>query len=547
MQRSLHKQEDGGRKERFIRVLLACAVLLIPGMVRAQYNCTPTYTGMVPLTDLGTGEYQGFQGGLYPDGQNACPEEHYAAGLAIAEEIEPLNAAGEPDANGKIVFASIGMSNTAQEFQPFIDKALAEPELNSKVVMVNGAHAGQHVGKWQNPDGSGWSFFNDALSAAGVTAEQVQVVWILLAARSDVGPQTFPEHAVGLAEGVRATVQNLKDLYPNVRIAYLSSRIFAGYATIDLSPEPFAYEGGFSMKWVIEDQINGDADLAFEGANAEAPWLTWGPYLWADGVGSDGAPGGVPGRSDGLEWLCEDFFGTGKNDGVHPSVSGAEKVGGMLLEFFMNEPTALPWFMPGRTPSSVELSSFTARVEGSDVLLNWSTAREANHRGFEIQRQRGTGAFETIGFVEGRGNGSSGTDYAFRDRNLPPGGYAYRLKHVDINGSAEFSSDITVTIHAPKQFALDPGYPNPFRGSTTLFYQLPERAFVTLKVYNLLGQEVAELVAREVPEGPHSVRWDGLDRQGRPVVPGVYFVTLWRQTPSGGAELVARQKLLRVR
>lgn len=117
-------------------------------------------------------------------------------------------------------------------------------------------------------------------------------------------------------------------------LVYLSSRIYAGYATSLLNPEPYSYQSGFSIKWLIENQIDGAADLNFDPARGtvEAPWLAWGPYLWADGL--------TP-RSDGLIWECADLRDT---DGTHPSASGCRKVADMLLTFFKSEKTAAPWF-----------------------------------------------------------------------------------------------------------------------------------------------------------------------------------------------------------
>jgi len=92
-----------------------------------------------------------------------------------------------------------------------------------------------------------------------------------------------------------------------------------------LSPEPIAYESAFAVKWLIEERINNS------GPDSSVPWVSWGPYLWADGL--------TP-RSDGLTWERSDFG----PDGVHPSAQGVLKVATMLLEFFQNGTTTKPWF-----------------------------------------------------------------------------------------------------------------------------------------------------------------------------------------------------------
>lgn len=128
-------------------------------------------------------------------------------------------------------------------------------------------------------------------------------------------------------------MQIIRTKFPNAKICYLSSRIYAGYAVTTLNPEPFAYYTGWTVKRLIEDQINGDPALAFSGANVKAPWLAWGPYLWADGT--------IP-RSDALTWICPDDYNA---DGTHPSISGRQKVAQLLFNFFSTDSTACPWFL----------------------------------------------------------------------------------------------------------------------------------------------------------------------------------------------------------
>jgi len=160
---------------------------------------------------------------------------------------------------------------------------------------------------------------------------------------------------------------------------------------------------------------------------------------------------------------------------------------------------------PGVVP--VELSSFTANVIGTDVNLNWSTATELNNNGFEVQRQSGAD-FVTIGFVKGRGTTTEVQNYSFTDSKLSVGKYAYRLKQVDFDGSFEYSKVVNVDLTTPTVFSLDQNYPNPFNPSTVISYSVPQNSFVTLKVYDIIGNEVATLVNQTQSAGKYDIRFD---------------------------------------
>ncbi|MGH2533558.1 MAG: hypothetical protein ACRDJW_14765 [Thermomicrobiales bacterium] len=287
----------------------------------ADLRCTDNSVGSVPLTDLGNGTYQGYPGGLYPDGTNEPPVDYVQEGLMRSQAIQPLNGEGLPDRDGRIVLLSIGMSNTTREFSGFQDVAAADPAVNPQLMIVDGAQGGWDATKAADPTNRNWIDLDQRMDAAGATDEQVQVIWLKEAiARED---RAFPADAEGLRDDLRTIVQNLQERYPNLQIIYLSSRTYAGYATKPLNPEPYAYQGGFAVKWLIEERIEGDAT---------GPWLAWGPYLWTDGIN---------GRSDGLVWTCADV----RKDGTHPSESGVDKVAGLLLEFFKTDETAKSWFL----------------------------------------------------------------------------------------------------------------------------------------------------------------------------------------------------------
>jgi hypothetical protein len=294
-------------------------------------------TGLKPLTELGKDKYKDYPGGLYPDGKNERPAAHEKAGLALAKKVQPLDADGKPNADGKIVLLSVGMSNTTQEFSMFKQLADADKEKNPKLVLVDGAQGGQTAARIKDPDDNAagtkfWAEVDERLKKADATRNQVQVAWLK---EADAGPKEgFPKYAQMLRDEQRQIVRAMHTRFPNLRMVYLSSRIYAGYATTPLNPEPYAYESGFSVKWLIEEQLKGDKELNFDPDTGpvKAPWLSWGPYLWANGKAK---------RDDGLSYEENDFA----DDGTHPSMAGRRKVARQLLTFFKNDSTCKGWFV----------------------------------------------------------------------------------------------------------------------------------------------------------------------------------------------------------
>jgi uncharacterized protein (TIGR03437 family) len=347
--------------------LLGATLLIAAPLWRAgAADCSKTSVGLTPLNDLGTGMYKGFQGGLYPNGSNTRPAAHESAGLQQARAIQPLNANGQPDANGRIALVSIGMSNTTQEFSTFKPMADADPGKNPRLVIVDGAQGGMTASAISNLNSQQgqqfWNVVNQRLAAANVTPAQVQIAWVK---EANANPNAaFPAHAQELRDQYALIAQILKNRFPNIRLAYYSSRTYGGYATTTLNPEPYAYESGFAVKWMIENQINGSADLNFDPArgSVRAPWLAWGPYLWADGTKP---------RSDGLTYGCSDFA----SDGTHPAPGGArEKVAQTLLNFFKNDSSARLWFLSpaviGNPLVSVSAASFNGPTLAAEEIVS---------------------------------------------------------------------------------------------------------------------------------------------------------------------------------
>ena len=191
----------------------------------------------------------------------------------------------------------------------------------------------------------------------------------------------------------------------------------------------------------------------------------------------------------------------------------------------------LDWQNPDGTPIPVELTSFTATTSSAStgsatVTLNWTTATEVNNYGFEIERTsprpspQGEGGeagrgWEKIGFVKGSGNSNSPKEYSFIDKTVLNGKYLYRLKQIDYDGRFNYSQEVEVKVEdIPTEFALFQNYPNPFNPSTIIKYSIPkiinkQSLIINLKVYDVLGNEVATLVNEEKAPGNYEVMFDG--------------------------------------
>src|SRR5215831_19453571 len=244
-------------------------------------NCNGTSTRHIPLIDLGADLYQGFPGGLYGNGSNLRPPAHDAAGIAIANALAPLDTLGAPDPSGGIVLISIGMSNATLEFSRFVPIATADPAKSARVQVIDCAEGGQATQDIRQPGAPYWDFVAGRLRSNHSSPLQAQVVWLKEARRDPSEP--FPASAESLTNDLGRIVNLIHAKLPNVKLLYFTSRIYAGYATSTLNPEPYAYESGFAVKWLIDAQIAGTDSLNFGagGGPVESPWLSWGPYLWA--------------------------------------------------------------------------------------------------------------------------------------------------------------------------------------------------------------------------------------------------------------------------
>jgi len=284
--------------------------------------------GLKPLTEMTADDrYKGEDGGLYGGGKNEPTGPLLKAARDASGKIQPLDADGKPAKDGMIALVSISMSNATQEFSMFKQLADRDEKKSPRVTVVDCAQGGQAMAQWVDPKARAWVEADRRLEAAKVSPKQVQVIWVKLANIQPKGD--LADHGKKLKTDTAAVLKNAKDRFPNVRVAYLGSRIYGGWATTPLNPEPYAYESAFVVRWLIQDQTKVSAELDSD----KAPVLLWGPYFWADGT--------TPRKSDGLVYERSDLVG----DGTHPSESGRRKVADMLLKFFQTDPLASNWYL----------------------------------------------------------------------------------------------------------------------------------------------------------------------------------------------------------
>ena len=181
-------------------------------------------------------------------------------------------------------------------------------------------------------------------------------------------------------------------------------------------------------------------------------------------------------------------------------------------------------FVPEETPLPVELITLEATADGEDVRLTWETASETDNAGFHVERSiDGDMPFEEVHFIEGAGTTTEAQRYQFSDESIPfeSKTLTYRLRQVDLDGTVSYSEEVDADLGAPGDFALHGNFPNPFRDQTAIHYELPQAGHVTLRVYDMLGREVIELVNREQEAGRNEIQFDASG-----LASGTYFYRL---------------------
>ena len=320
-----------------ISVFMAMVCMSFISSVFAQKDCSIDHLGKIPLTDLGEGFYRGFQGGLYPGGSNVRPAAHMAECISQVAQIQPLNLYGNPDTNGAIVMLGIGASNPMTEFQQFIEFSEGYAPVNDHLHIINACVGGQGIQKMYDITDNYWSGVANKLESEGMSVDQVQVLWIEQD-NTNAYDTAFPSAPNALVDDFRLLLEVVRQLFPNIRICYITARAYAGFAS-PIDPDisggllyPRDYYNGWAVKFLVGKVIGHETGYAFEGPSASIPLVTWGSYHWTDGS--------TP-RLDGLYLDCEEDVGP---DGLHLTGIGEYKMGQQLFEFFKSDETAAYWY-----------------------------------------------------------------------------------------------------------------------------------------------------------------------------------------------------------
>lgn len=327
------------------KLYLTLLLILSVWMVSAQVQCDNDSTGLIPLIDLGSDYYLGYQGGLYPGGSNVMPTAHLNAGQKIAKSIKPLDSLGNVDwENGKVVFIGMGASTAGNTWNHFVDVVDTLSEANPCLRTINACLGAKGIDIMNDTIYNNWYWTEDIfpkLTYKNTTPEQVQVVWIKTGSKADT-VMVFPSQPQAIADRYEVLMGVLLDKFPNLKMVFISGFFYGGYADpikefYDVVSEPGSYWNSFAVKWAIEKQIMGDPDLKFTGATRRAAFMGWGPYVWADGMNPS---------STGLVWNCEEDFAP-DGGGYHLTSGGKDKEADLLLGWAESDPIVKRFFLDG--------------------------------------------------------------------------------------------------------------------------------------------------------------------------------------------------------
>jgi hypothetical protein len=327
----------------FRNLIVAFLLLFCSKINLAQLQCDNDTSYLKSLIDLQFGTYLGFQGGLYPDGYNTMPYPHFAAGMNISRQVLPLDTLGNLDLlDGKAGLICLGASTAGNAFNHFKSVAEADPMVNPCLRFVNAALGAKGLEIMLDTVVNSWYWDDNVMvdiEDANISRYQVQVIWIMVTSRVDT-LMLWPYQPRQVADKFEALMPILLAKFPNLKQVYASGFGYGGYADptkefYDMIVEPASYWNNWSIKFLVERQIDGDPDLKYTSPDRKSPWIGWGPHIWADGIRKNVV--------DGLYWYCAvDYKPDG--GGYHLSNEGKDKAGELIYNFFKNSTVAADWF-----------------------------------------------------------------------------------------------------------------------------------------------------------------------------------------------------------
>ena len=306
-------------------------------------DCSRTTTGIAPLDDPASGQYQGVDRGLYPGATNARPAAHTNLGRYYANQVEPLDAGGTPSATGKIGFIGLGASDGHLIFPALMSQIAIDAHVRDELLPVDCCVDGRNSQNMANPTNPYWvTEIPSLLAAGGLTHAQVQVAALFSGRQLQGYP--FPTNVDTLEADLITGVQNCLTNFPNLKLLYITCVPYGNYA--GPAGEPHDFEQGFAFARLIARQINHDPVVECRASPQTvrvAPYLTWGFYPWTDGLN--------PRPSDGLIWRCGvPSVSDVKPDGHHPTAAnGAPKLARGWIDLFWNDITTRGWFYEAAT------------------------------------------------------------------------------------------------------------------------------------------------------------------------------------------------------
>ncbi len=332
-----------------IKTFIASIIIVAGFACQAQVQCWNDSTGLIPLNDLGTGYYNGIQGGLYLFGTNEMPSNHKKKGNNYSKQFKPLDSLGNINyEEGEVLMLAFGASIASNAINAFGDSLVHyDFEGVSNCVSIKSMCFGGKDLDYMIDTVSDnyWDGVRDRMAERGETNAQVQIAWLMQQSDGD-STDDFLTYYNSVSAKYVTLLQMMKDTFPNLKQVFISGIHYTGYMdpNHDRFPSfsnPHDYWGNLVIRDIIKRQINGDPALKYTGFAPQVPWLAWGPYFWADGVN--------PRTTDGLSWKCEQFRTDATGGGFHlvnePESLGVEAQ--MLLDFFETNPVAKTWYLDG--------------------------------------------------------------------------------------------------------------------------------------------------------------------------------------------------------